>query len=243
MQAITAVLLVGGMGTRLRSVVPGTPKPLAEVGSRSFLELLVLQLRSQGIRHLILCTGYLADQIESKFGDGCEWGVAIEYSRETQPMGTGGAVKLAQSRLQNLSDFLVLNGDSFLEIDFRELMRFHRERGALATVAVRQVENAFRYGTVRVDARHQVTAFTEKRVDSTSGLINAGVYAFNHAALEYIPDGPVSLENDIFPQLLHRGVHALEQKGMFIDIGTPEDFARAQQLCDHLYERLLSKTL
>ncbi len=114
------------MGTRLRSVVPSKPKVLASIGERSFLELLVRQLRSQGIRQLVMCTGYLADQIESKFGDGEDWDVSIEYSREEMPMGTAGAVRLAQRHLHGISEFLVLNGDSFLEIDFRDLMAFHR---------------------------------------------------------------------------------------------------------------------
>src|SRR6202158_3809080 len=93
---IPAVMLVGGMGTRLRAVLPSTPKPLAAVGKKSFLELLVRQLRSQGIRHLVMCTGYLADQIQSKFGDGRMWDVSIEYSNAVRPLATAGAVKLAQ---------------------------------------------------------------------------------------------------------------------------------------------------
>src|SRR5271154_1556425 len=119
MNDIKAIMLVGGMGTRLRSVVPSTPKVLASIGEKSFLELLVRQLRSQGIRHLVMCTGYLADQIESKFGDGRMWDVSVEYSREDTPLGTAGALKLAQRYVQDAPEFLVLNGDSFLEIDFQ----------------------------------------------------------------------------------------------------------------------------
>src|ERR1039457_4671725 len=122
---IPAVLLVGGMGTRLRAVLQSTPKPLASIGERSFLELLVRQLRSQGIRHLVMCTGYLADQIESEFGDGRIWDVSIQYSQEESPLGTAGALKLAQRYLGDDPEFMVLNGDSFLEIDFRDLMAFH----------------------------------------------------------------------------------------------------------------------
>src|SRR5271154_3246957 len=109
-----AVLLVGGLGTRLRTVVPSGPKPLAPVGDRPFLELLIQQLAGQGIRNLILCTGYLADQIEREFGDGKSLGVAIEYSKEPHALGTGGALKFAERFLQGVSDFLVMNGDSFL---------------------------------------------------------------------------------------------------------------------------------
>src|SRR5437660_12454678 len=102
-----AVLLVGGLGTRLHSVLPSTPKPLASVWNKSFLELLVRQLRYQGIHRLVMCTGYLADRIENEFGDGHDWDVTIEHSREPIPLGTGGAVKLARGYLKGLSDFLV----------------------------------------------------------------------------------------------------------------------------------------
>src|SRR5437667_7882292 len=150
------------MGTRLRSVAPSAPKPLASIGGQSFLELLVRQLRHQGIRRLVMCSGYLADQIENKFGDGSAWDLTIEYSREEQPLGTAGAVKLAQHRLVEASDFLVMNGDSFLEIDFGRLIQFHRGRNGLVSMAVVPVEDAGRYGTVRGDSGNRVVGFTEK---------------------------------------------------------------------------------
>jgi len=233
---IPVLLLVGGKGTRLRSVVPSAPKPLASVGDQSFLELLVRQLRIQGIGRLVMCSGYLADQIESKFGNGSAWGVTIEYSPEKQPLGTAGAVKLAQRHLKGASEFMVMNGDSFLEIDFSQLIRFHREWNGIASMAVVQVPDAGRYGTVRVDAGGRVIGFTEKTGSNTPGLINAGVYVFGCEIFGHIPEGPVSFERDVFPRVLDRGVYALAQRGMFIDIGTPEDYARAQslfrQLCD-----------
>jgi D-glycero-alpha-D-manno-heptose 1-phosphate guanylyltransferase len=126
MDGVKAVLLVGGMGTRLRSVVPSTPKVLAPIGERSFLELLVRHLRLQGIRQLVMCTGYLSDQVESTFGNGSAFDVEIEYSKEETPLGTGGAIKLARRYLQH-QEFLVLNGDSFLEANLGELMAFHRK--------------------------------------------------------------------------------------------------------------------
>jgi NDP-sugar pyrophosphorylase family protein len=231
---ITAVLLVGGMGMRLRSVVPSTPKPLASVGGQSFLELLVRQLRHQGIRRLIMCSGYLADQIENKFGDGSAWDLTIEYSREEKPLGTAGALKLARPHLGEVADFLVMNGDSFLETDFGRLLWFHRERRGLASMAVVSVQNAGRYGTVHVEASSRVIGFMEKTGADAPGLINAGLYVFGAAIFEHIPEGPASLERDVFPGVLDRGVYALEQSGMFIDIGTPQDYASAQVLCDQL---------
>jgi NDP-sugar pyrophosphorylase family protein len=235
-QTTTAVLLVGGLGTRLQTVLPTTPKPLARVGNMPFLELLILQLRSQGIRHMVMCTGHFADQIEQEFGDGHRWDVAIDYSKETRPLGTAGAVKFAAGHLELASDFLVMNGDSFLELDFSKFLRFHREHGGLISMATRKVPDAARYGTVQVDAQNRVAGFHEKTGTQAPGIINGGVYAFNRAVLEHIPEGPSSFEKDVLPQLLDPGVYALEQHGIFIDIGTPEDYARAQTLSQSLQE-------
>ncbi len=208
-----AVLLVGGLGTRLRSVVGSTPKPLAAVGGKSFLELLVRQLRNQGITNLVMCTGYLGEQIQSEFGDGRLWGAAIEYSQEIGPLGTAGAVKLAHTYLRDVSEFLVMNGDSFLEIDFDQLIRFHRAHGGLVSMAVLEVDNAARYGTVKVDAQGRVVGFSEKTGCETSGVVNGGVYVFNRDVLEYIPEGPASLERDVFPRIFHHGMYALKHAG------------------------------
>jgi len=232
---VKAVLLVGGLGTRLRSVVPSAPKVLASVGKGTFLGLLVEQLRSQGIRRLVMCTGYLADQVEGEFGDGRALDIAIEYSKEEQPLGTAGAVKRAEHYLWNVPDFFVMNGDSFLDIDFRNLMDLHRSRDAMATLAVLRVEDTSRYGTVQVEG-DRVRGFAEKTGSNLPGLVNGGVYVFKHDVLQYIPEHPASLERDVFPALLDRGVYAQEQRGMFIDIGTPADYARAQQLCNSLSE-------
>jgi NDP-sugar pyrophosphorylase family protein len=234
MRDAKAVLLVGGLGTRLRSVVPNTPKVLASVGKTSFLELLIEQLRSQGIRRLVMCTGYLADQIETQFGDGRAWGAAIEYSKEERALGTAGAIKNAERFLQDVPAFVVMNGDSFLEVDLSLLMDFHCRHSALATMAVRRVEDTSRYGTVHVDGTGRVTEFAEKTGRGIPGLINGGVYVFSQDVFRHIPQGPASLEKDVFPALLEFGVYAQEQHGMFIDIGTPADYERAQQLYDSL---------
>jgi NDP-sugar pyrophosphorylase family protein len=240
-QDVKAVLLVGGLGTRLRSILPSTPKPLASVGNRSFLELLVRQLSYQGVRNLVMCTGYLSDQIEDQFGDGKAWDVSIEYSRELSPLGTAGALKLARPYLEAVPDLLVMNGDSFVDVDLRRLIRFHREHGGVASMAVLQVDNAARYGTVQMGEGKRVAGFSEKASNESSGIVNAGVYVFDNIILDYIADGPASLERDVFPRIIDQGVYALEQRGMFIDIGTPEDYARAQQISDRLYEAALPR--
>jgi len=230
------------MGTRLQSIVSSIPKPLASVGKRPFVELLVQQLRHQGFRHLIMCTGYLADQIEMELGDGEEWDVKIEYSREPQPLGTGGAVKFAESLLGEASDFLVMNGDSFMEIDFKQLVRFHRESGGIASMAVARIKNEKRYGTVQVTTGGRVIGFKEKADGDPDGLVNAGIYVFDRRIFGHIPGGPSSLERDIFPKLVEQGVYALEHKGIFIDIGTPEDYARAQELREQLHAAACEKS-
>jgi NDP-sugar pyrophosphorylase family protein len=153
---------------------------------------------------------------------------------ETNALGTAGAVKLAERHLERTSDFLVMNGDSFLEVNLPEFMRFHRAHGDLISMAVRRVPDAARYGSVQLNAQNRVVGFGEKSSDSAPGLINGGVYVFNRAVLERIPQGPASLEREIFPSSLESGVYALEQHGMFIDIGTPEDYARAQALAESL---------
>jgi NDP-sugar pyrophosphorylase family protein len=228
---VKAILLVGGLGTRLRPVVPSRPKALAPIGEKSFLELVVRQLGTQGIRHLVMCTGYLGEQIEGEFGDGRIWDVQIEYSREQTPLGTAGAIKLAQRYLSGVPEFLVLNGDSFLETNFHDLMAFHRSHdGAVATMAVVRVGDASRYGTVHVDAGDRISGFAEKTASEAPGLVNGGIYVFSQAVWQHIPEGPASLEMDVFPQLVDHGVYAQEQCGIFIDIGTPADYACAQSL-------------
>jgi NDP-sugar pyrophosphorylase family protein len=221
--------------------VASKPKPLASVGDRPFLELLVRQLRYQGIRHIVLCTGYLAEEIEKELSDGRERDVTIEYSREPYPLGTAGALKFAEPLLREVSEFLVMNGDSFMEIDFQELINFHRASGGIATMAVLRMENEMRYGTVQVASGGRVNGFREKSDNDSNGFVNAGIYVFNRRIFDHIPVGPVSLERDIFPRVLDLGVYASKQQGVFIDIGTPEDYARAQDLCDRLYQAACPK--
>jgi NDP-sugar pyrophosphorylase family protein len=236
---IKAVLLVGGKGTRLRSVLPSTPKPLAPLGNRFFLDLLVDQLRSQGIQRIIMCVGYLREQIEQEFGTGVCRDVSIEYAREDSPLGTGGAIRLAGQHIGNASEFLVLNGDSFLEVDLWKLIHFHRAHKAIATLALRRVENAARYGTVELNEAGQVTRFAEKAGIDRPGLVNAGVYVFNRSLLGGLPEGPASLEIDVLPRLVGRGFYGQEQDGMFIDIGRPEDYQLAQRLSERLSQAAL----
>ena len=240
MENIPALLLVGGMGTRLRPVLPSKPKPLAPVGDIPFLELLVLQLRAHGVRRLVMCTGHQADQIKAEFGDGRKWDILIEYSHEPRPLGTAGAIKFAEPMLSQSSDFLVMNGDSFLELDFRKFVHFHSEHNGLASIAVHRVPDAARYGTVHVDELNRVVCFSEKMGIQEPGVVNGGVYVFRREIVRHIPDGAASLEKDVLPGVLEHGAFAFEEPGMFIDIGTPEDYSRAQVLYHTLSQAALS---
>jgi D-glycero-alpha-D-manno-heptose 1-phosphate guanylyltransferase len=235
MKNTKAVLLVGGLGTRLRSVLPSTPKPMARVGKRPFLELLIRQLGSHGIRRLVMCTGYLGDEIEKDFGNGSSFDVSIEYSKENSPLGTAGAIKHAAPLLDDVDHFFVANGDSFMEADFQQLLEIHCRAGVLLTMAVTRLRNQGRYGTVETLDNGLVSAFLEKTSNQEIGLVNTGIYVFDRKLLSLIPDGPCSLEKDVFPVLLPRGVRAVEQSGIFIDIGIPEDYARAQEMAEALY--------
>lgn len=239
---IPAILLVGGKGTRLQSVVRSKPKPLAQIGDAPFLELLVLQLRAQGIRRIVMSTGHLAEQIEQQFQDGRKLDMRIEYSRETQPLGTAGAVKFASGLVTGAAEFLVMNGDSFLEFSVSDLIHFHRKHRGVASMAVRRVPNSARFGTVHISESRRIAGFVEKTGAEVPGVVNGGVYVFDQSFLGLIPDGPSSLEKDVFPHVLDRGIYALEQHGLFIDIGTPEDYAYAQGLRDRLHQVIASET-
>jgi D-glycero-alpha-D-manno-heptose 1-phosphate guanylyltransferase len=231
---IPVLILAGGLGTRLRSVFDSGPKSMAPVGGRPFLEYLLLQVSRAGFQKLLLCVGYGWQQIEEWAGNGTKWGLRINYSIEPEPRGTAGAVRLAAELIDN-ETFLVLNGDSFLALDLTELLQTHLQSDAWATIALAKVQDSSRYGAVVLTSTGQIEAFLEKEA-STLGqsagecLVNGGIYAFNKSVLDLVPDlRAVSLEREIFPQLLAKGVKGFVSDGYFIDIGLPEDLQRAQR--------------
>ena len=225
---IQTLILVGGLGTRLSKILNDRPKPMAPVAGRPFLEYLILQLRGQGFTDIVLCIGYLGDQVRAYFGDGSDWDVHISYSHEPEPLGTGGAVKLAEALVRE-DNFLVMNGDSFLDIDLNGLVNYHFEKRALATMALVEVENPARYGAVEINERGEIKNFVEKGMSSRSKLINGGIYVFNRKIFDYVPQGKVSLEKEVFPRLIGKGFYGMPVKGFFIDIGVPEDYKWLQE--------------
>jgi len=229
-----AVILAGGLGTRLRPVFDQGPKCMAPVGGRPFLEYLVYRLAAAGIKDVVLCIGYLGEQIQDYFGDGSARGLNFRYAIEHQLLGTAGAVKNAESWLQQKTCF-VFNGDSFLDVDLAGMLAFHRARKALVTIALARCSDPARYGQVLLNAEGAVTAFVEKDAANPAAAgeaechINGGVYVLSPGVLEHIPAGQVvSWEKDVFPRLIGAGLYGYSGAGYFIDIGVPADFQRAQ---------------
>jgi NDP-sugar pyrophosphorylase family protein len=227
---LDALILVGGKGARLQSVVRDRPKPMAEVAGRPFVEWLLLALRAQGVRRVIFCTGYMSEVIEAHFRDGRQWDMEVVYSRDPIPLGTAGAVRYALSQVPS-DRFLVMNGDSYCRVDISRLEEVHTTRGACATIWLVRVNDCRRYGSVVIGEDGIVQDFREKSAEKCAGLINAGIYLLEREVAETIPDGrPVSMETEFFPGLIGHGLYAVVGDGPFLDIGTPEAHAVADEL-------------
>jgi len=204
------------------------PKSMALISGTPFLELLLDSLRSHRIGEVILGTGYMAEKIESYFGSGNKFGLNIRYSREHEPLGTGGALKLAESLISD--PVLVLNGDSYVEWSLVPMLELFTVKNADIVVVLQAVADVTRYGSVALDQDGRVTQFVEKGDAAGHGLINAGVYLLRKQIVRDLPAGTaISLEREVFPQL-DRGVYGLISTGLFIDIGIPDDLNRAQTL-------------
>lgn len=202
---------------------------MAPVAGVPFLQLLLARLRDQGIAEVVLGTGYLAEQIEQHFGNGSEFGLTIRYSQEPRPLGTGGAVKLAEPFLSDPA--LILNGDSYVEWNLAPMLALAAARGADLVMALQAVPDVSRYGNVLIAEDGRITQFIEKGSAAGAGLINAGVYLLREEIVRRLPnEKPISLEREVFPALLARRVFGVVCAGPFIDIGIPADLARAQTL-------------
>jgi len=224
---VSAMILAGGLGTRLKSVVADRPKVLAPVAGRPFLAWLLDQLAVAGLRHAVICAGYLADQLERAFGH-AHGALALSWSREARLLGTGGALRLAAPLVRS-STALVLNGDSYCAADLGAFHAWHRARGGVGSLLLVQVADTSRYGRVEIDRQGRVTSFVEKGAAGGPGLINAGVYLLETLLLEEIDEGrAVSLERDLLPAWIPRGLVGHACQAPFLDIGTPESYAQAE---------------
>lgn len=226
-----AIVLAGGFGTRLSHVLVDLPKPLAPVNGRPFIAYLLDALAGNGVRHAVLATGYLAEKIESALGS--DWqGMRLSYSVEDVPLGTGGAVRRAAAATSG-GPLVVLNGDTYLEFDANAFAGAMRAAGADLGVALARVPDVARYGAVTVSDGRVVT-FGEK-IGQGPGQINAGVYYFSPAAVRALPAREsFSMETEVLQPAAAAGrLHAYDDTDGFIDIGIPEDYARAQDLARH----------
>lgn len=226
---IQAIILAGGLGTRLRSVVQDVPKPLAPVNGHPFIHHLLQRLPMNRLERIVLSVGYQHQKIQAYLGSEFK-GVELAYAIEEEPLGTGGGIKMAMG-LCTSDMVLILNGDSFVELDLDAMLAQHREQGSELTIAVHRMKDPFRYGCVDFDANNRITAFLEKDPHRGEGYINAGVYLMNRSLLAQMPGDRFSFETDFLEKGLDRiRCHAFETQGTFIDIGIPEDYERAQHL-------------
>ena len=229
------VILCGGQGTRLRAVVSDRPKPMAEINERPFLDLLLDLTVRAGFRRVILCTGHLGHVIENYYGQPRR-SLQILFSHEGSPLGTGGAVKHAESVIQS-SPFLVMNGDSFCAVDLCEFLEFHYRHAGLLSIVVGPGGSAQDYGRVLLNEDHQIITFAEKGPKHTDGAANAGIYLFETDVLSAIPASiPYSLERDLFPRLVERACFGYRTHEQIIDIGTPERY----EIAKHVFHRRFS---
>ncbi|MFV1963886.1 MAG: NDP-sugar synthase [Pirellulaceae bacterium] len=231
-----AFILAGGLGTRLRSLVNDRPKPLAPIGSAPFLEHQLRFLKAQRISEFVFCVGYRHEQIQDHFGDGQRWGVSIIYSVEDRPLGTAGALKHAE-RYAN-GAFLVLNGDTFVDLDVNALIQAHHSghighSACLATVALTETDDPRGYGSIRLGEEDAIVAFREKEaVETDVRYVNAGVYVLEPRIFTLIPVSQnISLERDTFPRVLDSDykIRGFRTGGFFVDIGTPEGYHRFRE--------------
>ncbi len=228
LEKVTAAILAGGLGTRLRSRIADRPKVLAPVHGRPYLTYLLHQLADAGVRSVVLLTGYLADQIRSAFGDSYA-GLRLMYSLESSPLGTAGALRQALPHLLSPT-ILLLNGDSYCEAPLADFQNFHSRRAADISLVLTRLEDCSRYGRVQLASDSRVLCFEEKTQAGGPGWINAGIYLIQRELVEEIPPGrPTSLERDLFPGWVARkSFCGFPCTGQFLDIGTPESYAQSE---------------
>lgn len=224
-----AIILAGGFGTRLQSVIKDIPKPMADINGRPFLACLIDNLLRQGINKIILSVGYKAEMIMNHFGITYN-DISIKYVFEDKPLGTGGAIKKALNEASE-EDIFVLNGDSFFDIAFKDFYDFHKKNSSKLTIAIKPMSNIERYGTVTIDS-NQVVKFEEKSFKEF-GYINGGIYVVNKDIFRInkeIFENAFSFEIDFLQNNLYNTIpFAYVTNGYFIDIGIPEDYERAKK--------------
>jgi mannose-1-phosphate guanylyltransferase len=223
-----ALILAGGEGTRLRPLTSTVPKPVVPLVDRPFIAFMLEWLQSHGVEDIVISCGHMAAGVRNVLGDGTAFGVRLRYVEEPQPLGTGGALKFAESLLDDR--FFMLNGDVLTDLDLTAQLEQHERTGATATLALTPVEDPTNYGLVRTDEDGSVTEFVEKpspdQIDTRN--ISAGVYVLERRVLDMLErEQPASIERDVFPQLVGNGLYGCVSEDYWLDIGTPERYLEA----------------
>ena len=224
------VILCGGLGQRLRSVIGENQKVMAPVNNEPFLNVLLKDLAAQGGQRIILCTGYKADTVENYYRRN-NLGLQIEFSPEEEPLGTGGAVKNARNLIKS-NPFVVMNGDSFCPLDYKKFFQFFLTKKALLAIAIYKADAHKDFGLLTIDDQKVIKKFYEKaEVVQGAAYLNAGVYVGDQEIFKLMPKGrKFSLEQDFFPMLTDKSFFGFEVAKPFVDIGQPERFVQAEQL-------------
>ena len=224
------VILCGGLGKRLRPVVFGQPKVLAKIGERTFMDILIDNLLMHGFKNIILSVGYLKEQIKNHYDKNLDYTIA--FSEEEEPLGTGGALKKAKTLIRN-NPFMVMNGDSICNVDFRSFFDFHVEKEALLSIVLVRSKTAQDYGSVILDDSQRIIDFNEKIAgrSRSENIINAGVYLMEKDIFSYMPEqNRFSLEYELFPRIINNRCYGFVTESGFIDIGTPERYEKAKDM-------------
>lgn len=225
-------ILAGGLGTRLSHIVKDVPKPMAPVEGKPFLEWQIEWLKKQNFKDVVLLVGHMGGLIEDAFGDGSRLGIHIEYSREKELLGTGGAVIRALNRHET-DAFIVINGDTYFDVDLRYLAEraLSPDESDNLHIALKLKDDVGRYGSVVINELNHITGFTEKSAAGGKGLINGGIYAGRKSLFRDFAETKISMETEIFPILLKQDrLRGIPFDGNFIDIGIPEDYYYANSM-------------
>jgi D-glycero-alpha-D-manno-heptose 1-phosphate guanylyltransferase len=236
---VTALILAGGSGTRLRAVTD-TPKPIVPAVERPYIYYLMEALQQAGIERAIICAGYRAELVVEAARE-CNPGLELIFSVEKEVLGTGGALRLASAQLET-ELALALNGDSFCDFELEAFLAFHRQHPGQVSILSTEVDDASRYGRMVFNGDGSVLRFEEKVSSPGRDWINAGVYLIPAIKLKQLPGKtPLSLERDVFPQWLNEGVYAFPVRAPFLDIGTPESYAAREDFIRSVKNRWLEK--
>lgn len=235
MNKIDVIILAGGLGTRLRSVVSDMPKVLAPVNGSPFLDFLLSSIvKSNIVGRVVIAAGYMSEKILETYQNCSRFGVEVSVSVEKELLGTGGAIKFALERTTT-HDVMVLNGDSYTDVDYGAFYKKHKQNNAKLTMVLKCVENSNRYGSVTL-AGDKIVSFNEKCDLNSAGLINAGIYLLDRQLFDQVEHNKIiSMEKDLLPEMIKTDAYGYITEGRFIDIGLPETYEKVD---DYLQERI-----